>query len=437
MDLRFLGFKKLLDAEKIINKKILGFFFGTVLILSLLVSKAPFGFNGLTGIDLLSLAKLTIVGIISFYLVRKNNYLYLIPFIFSIIFFMAWKTSKLEYYFIYFEIIYLFICSYYIINYRINYSLILTLLILILIMLPMHLFGLTFAPENTGPGKYIIYGSTTAVRVYGVCLFLCLSFLIYNKNRSLSIIYSILIGYFTYTILITVSKIGWIACIITTLIIFFITLKYKKLYNAYICLIIAFIASYSNGYFDILTDRFIQSSSVNIFQAKYNEGPPLNQKIIEFQSTKGNVHKNYDELKDEGNKNLHPMFDRLMKLDRTGRIEMHQNSILLFLERPLFGYIFSDTQDKLIFFSKPNGHPHNVILEVVLRFGIFGLALYFFILYKVLSYSFSDNQVFNSLIIISTIYFFILSLTNGDIIDNKFIFLMPLLIKNIYNGSSK
>ena len=116
---------------------------------------------------------------------------------------------------------------------------------------------------------------------------------------------------------------------------------------------------------------------------------------------------------------------------------MYKNSLALCFEKPLFGYMFYDTKDELIFFTMPNGHPHNIIIEVILRFGFLGFLAIGYIAYKVIKYSLVKDNIVNSLIFSSVIYFFTLSLTNGDIIDNRFIFLMPLLIKNIYNGSNQ
>ena len=464
MNLLFLDSDKYKVLKFINNKSVIGLFLGTVLIFSLLISKVPFGFKGLTGIDLLSLIKLTVGTIISFNFILKRKYFLSFPLILLISFFSAWKTNGSEYYFIYFDIIYFGIVGYFLIKSSLRNSVISVLLIMSLIMFFMHLNGSTFAPLNTGPGKYIIFGSTTAVRIYGVCIFSLLVLLTSSKNWYLKLLYTTVIGYYTYAILITVSKIGWVASLIVTSILFLITLRYKKLYNAYAIMVLSYIVAYSNGYFDILSSRIIQSSSINIFATNNSEiskgaGESMAYLTKEYKQKadptprvepKENPQKNklaneipevqdiqLGEQKENRAKKILETLDRWAKFDKTGRIELYKNSLALCFEKPLFGYMFYDTKDELIFFTKPNGHPHNIIIEVILRFGILGFLTIGYIAYKVIKYSLVKDNIVNSLIFSSVIYFFTLSLTNGDIIDNRFIFLMPLLIKNIYNGSNQ
>ena len=475
MDLQHFDSKLRKSIYLINSNPLFSLLLGTALIFSLLVSKAPFGFIGFTGADIIVFSKVGIAAFITIPSVVKKGIVNVLPFSIMIFFLFLWKTSEMEYYFIYFEIVYLFIVSYWIIKNDLKWSIVVVLLIITLIMVVMQFSGQSFAPENTGPGKYIIFGSTTAVRIYGVLLFGAIALICYGKNYLVEIFYSVLAGYFSYAILISVSKIGWISLVIFTIILFIITIKYKKLYCAYACVLIAFIASYSNGYFDILTNRIVQSSSVNIFLVDFRgektggskaeavlikKIPPIpahhtkvekglqnlvNEDLIRQNTDK--QQKTNDKGSDEQKifteiplekvveEKSNPLFDRLAKLDKTGRVEMYRNSFELFEKRPLLGYVFSDTEDKIIFFSRPNGHPHNLLIEILLRFGIFGLLIILMIFYKSVKYCIGKSKLINSIILSSIIYFFILSLTNGDIVDNRFLILMPLLIKNIDDRS--
>lgn len=417
--------------------------FGILLLFFVVIRKLPFFVNGFGGIELVVVAKLVLIGIgCAFAFPRLHND-FILLFLAYIISVFGWFKFNSDGIKVVAEIIYLiFVCRWFSVHYElrpVKYFYVLLLSFLVVLSVANY----SFAAANSGPGRYLLGGGTTSIRVYAFLFFLSSAICVIDKDKFFRILAFFGNSFLIYLILASANKISYIglALVIPFLIYGFKVNSWYK-YCA-ISILAALLFGVNSGYVDLIAKRFeeagipVLSYRNDLIPAVEVDPPKKLVQLVNDNLSNENPLKNNEQI--DSNKNIvepkglikQPIPSPLISInfDKSGRSEMFSESLRLIRENPIVGYNFEKTSSNLIFFDKSNGHPHNVFLELMLRFGI----VVFTVVILLSTYYLWKRGVvirfyLKPMYLASIAYFLIISLTGGDIVDNFYILLTPALL---------
>lgn len=305
-------------------------------------------------------------------------------------------------------------------------------IIFLILMITLMIFRLDFSSPGSGPGIYYLWGPTTAVRGYAFLMFVGFYFIFKKNNTKTYPLYVLGTVLFAYANLIAVSKASWIAlaCIIP---LYFFGIKLTKKYLILIAIVISTAAlSMFTGAGNLVVSRFEQAFDFSSYYNKINN-LSTNSNIEVKPNVNSNNPKNLELKGVESSSEI-----KLNQVDKTGRVSMYEESIQLILSNPLFGYTFQKTGSNIIFFDKSNGHPHNILLELILRFGApVSMLLLYVNFKKALTLAANINPKYMYLYISIILYYTMLSMTGGDVVDNVYGYVLLSLFLNTNKEARK
>lgn len=395
--------------------------FYLISVIFLMVRKAPFSFGIGDPIAFVLYVKF-FIAIWVYIDSRLHKFSLATIVMFMLGFLISWSIDGNEALKIFFEILYIIIISLYLYEAEeMAAKSKTTFFIFTSILMLVVLSGLDFSSPGSGPGKYYLWGPTTAVRCYAFVLFLGFYLLLNKYNNFQYAIISLASVLLAYVLFVAVSKASWIAISMLFPILIW-GAKYNKKY-VLICVILisGALLSVLSGAGEVVVNRFLQAAELTKF-------------IGTGQSAGTGINVDKNVLLLEASENLFRLEQELRLIDKTGRVNMYEESVRLIKTRPLTGYLFHPTGSNLIFFDKSNGHPHNLIIEISLRFGI--LFLIIIVITTILKFKkiWKELDISKKTLMASVVlYFSILSMFGGDIVDNLY---WIVLIQLIRDGNS-